>query len=171
MQQATIHLITGGQRSGKSAYAEQLALAASEYPVYLATSKVWDEEYQKRIQLHQDNRTEVWTNIEETLEIDTTNFPTRVVLLDCITLWLTNVFDACNYDASQAKEMALTKLRRLFEKNIQLFIVSAEIGMGVIPMEASTRRFVDVHGEVNQYIAQQATKVSFMVSGLPLSVK
>ena len=168
---AKIHLITGGQRSGKSAYAEKLALAANEHPVYLATSKVWDEEYQKRIERHQDNRSAAWINVEEPLEVDKLDFPSKVVLLDCITLWLTNVFDRCAYDAVQAQKMALNKLDQLFEKDIDLFMVSAEIGMGVIPMEASTRRFVDVHGEVNQYIAQRANKVSFMVSGLPLVVK
>jgi len=171
MKQANIHLITGGQRSGKSAYAESIALEATPTPIYLATSKVWDEEYQKRITLHQEGRSAAWINIEEAIQIDVLDFPSNVVLLDCITLWLTNVFEACAYNATQAKAMALVKLERLFEKNIQLIIVSAEIGMGVIPMQGETRRFVDVHGEINQFIAQQATKVSFMVSGLPLIVK
>lgn len=171
MTEANIHLITGGQRSGKSAYAEQLALEANQRPVYLATSKVWDDEYQKRIQLHREGRTEAWITIEETLAIDALDFPSEVVLLDCVTLWLTNVFEHCTYDALQAKTTAIEKLNQLFKKDVQLFIVSAEIGMGIIPMEASTRRFVDVHGAINQYIAKQATKVSFMVSGLPLTIK
>ena len=171
MTRANIHLITGGQRSGKSAYAEQLALRANHRPVYLATSKVWDDEYQKRIQLHQEGRTEAWITIEETLTIDALDFPSEVVLLDCITLWLTNVFEHCAYDAIQAQKIAIEQLHKLFKKEVQLFIVSAEIGMGVIPIEASTRRFVDVHGAINQYIAKQATKVSFMVSGLPLTIK
>ncbi|BDS11196.1 bifunctional adenosylcobinamide kinase/adenosylcobinamide-phosphate guanylyltransferase [Aureispira anguillae] len=171
MKQAEIHLITGGQRSGKSAYAERLALENCKRPIYLATSKVWDEEYKKRIMLHQEGRSEAWINKEELLNISQVTFPSKVVLLDCITLWLTNVFDAYKYDSQQAKKFALSELKRLFEQHLTLFIVSAELGMGIIPMQASTRQFVDLHGEVNQYIAKQAKQLSFMVAGIPLQVK
>lgn len=171
MKQAIIHLITGGQRSGKSAYAEQQALVKCTHPVYLATSKIWDEEHGKRIQIHQESRSEAWQTIEEPIAIGKLVFPEQVVVLDCITLWLTNILEACHYDTKKAQQWAMQELKLLFEQALELFVVSAEIGMGVIPMQAATRQFVDLQGSINQYIAQEANSVQLMVSGIPLTIK
>ena len=87
-----IILITGGARSGKSSYAERLALSLSPNPVYLATSRIWDEEFRQRVLRHQANRGPEWTNIEEEKELSRHSLQGRVVLIDCVTLWCTNYF-------------------------------------------------------------------------------
>ena len=87
-----IIMITGGARSGKSSYAEQLALSLSTTPVYLATARVWDDEFRQRVQKHQERRGSEWTNIEEEKELSKHQLPGRVVLIDCITMWCNNYF-------------------------------------------------------------------------------
>lgn len=87
-----IILVTGGQRSGKSGYAQKLALQASDHPVYLATSRIWDEEYRQRIERHQRDRGPQWTNIEEEKQLSKHPLEGRVVVIDCLTLWATNFF-------------------------------------------------------------------------------
>ena len=87
-----IHLITGGQRSGKSLFAENLVLSLSENPTYLATSRVWDDDHRQRIETHKDRRGNQWTTIEEEKKLSKHDFSGKVVLLDCITLWMNNFF-------------------------------------------------------------------------------
>ena len=87
-----IIFITGGQRSGKTSYAEQLALSLAEHPVYLATAHVWDEEFRQRIVRHQQNRGPRWVNVEEERVLSRHDFNGRVVVVDCLTLWCTNFF-------------------------------------------------------------------------------
>ena len=87
-----IILITGGQRSGKSSYAQKLALQIAPNPVYLATSRIWDDEHQQRIKRHQADRGPEWTNIEEEKQLSNHQLEDRVILIDCVTLWLTNFF-------------------------------------------------------------------------------
>lgn len=171
MSNANVHFITGGQRSGKSEYAEQLALSLSDSPNYLATSKVWDDDYQKRINIHQNRRDNRWQTIEELIDIAKVSFSNYVVLLDCITLWLTNIYDAQNYDVDKTIAYAKKQWDELCQKNITLIVVSNEVGLGVIPMESASRKFVDIQGKINQYIAQKATKATFIVAGLPLKLK
>ena len=97
-----IILITGGQRSGKSQYAEQLALSLSEHPVYVATAHIWDEEFRQRVLRHQERRGAQWTNIEEERALSRHHLTGRVVVIDCITLWCTNFFfDPSKADAEQ----------------------------------------------------------------------
>ena len=87
-----IILITGGQRSGKSRQAEELALSLSEHPVYVATAHIWDDEFRERVQKHQERRGPQWTNIEEEKYLSRHDLTGRVVVIDCVTLWLTNFF-------------------------------------------------------------------------------
>jgi len=95
-----IILITGGQRSGKSSYAEKLALSLCENPIYMATSRVWDEEFALRVKRHKEGRGLCWTNIEEEKDLSKHDVSGRVVLIDCVTLWGTNFF----YDLSKELE-------------------------------------------------------------------
>ena len=171
MMSSKIHFITGGQRSGKSEYAEALALKVSDSPVYLATSKVWDEDFNKRIQVHKERRTTGWVTIEETVNISTISVSSKVILLDCITLWLTNIMDEHNYDMAVSLKFAMGEWDKFMALNNEIIVVSNEIGLGVVPMEKSTRQFVDLQGKMNQYIAQKAQKVTFMVSGIPMQIK
>ena len=92
-----IILITGGQRSGKSQYAEQLALSLSEHPVYVATAHIWDEEFRQRVLRHQERRGAQWTNIEEERALSRHHLTGRVVVIDCITLWCTNLTKVFSY--------------------------------------------------------------------------
>ncbi len=166
-----IHLITGGQKSGKSEYAESLILELAEQPIYLATSRVWDENHRRRITAHQQRRGRQWTNIEEEKYIASHDFTSRYVLLDCITLWLTNFF----YDNGDNDQLTLgqckTELDKLFSQNCNLIIVTNELGMGGYPASEIAARFNDLQGTINQYIAQRADKVTLVVAGIPVRIK
>lgn len=168
---ADITFITGGARSGKSAYAQQLAQEWSNAPVYLATARVWDADFQKRIARHKSDRGSNWQNIEEEKNISALHLEGEVVLLDCITLWLTNIFHDSEYDPDASLAFALHEWNRFAEKDVRLIVVSNEIGMGVHPEHESARKFADLQGWMNQHIAKQAKKAVFMVSGIPVSIK
>lgn len=168
---AHIHLITGGERSGKSTYAEELALSYSPNPIYLATARIWDEEFRDRVRLHQERRKDCWDNIEEEKYPSRHQLSGRVVLLDCVTLWATNFF----FDNGSEVEPALSLLKeefdRLAEIDATFIIVSNEIGLGGVSIDPIQRRFTSLQGWLNQYIAQRADRVSLMVSGIPVQIK
>ena len=166
-----IYLITGGERSGKSNYAQELALSISDEPVYLATAKIWDENFKKRVDRHISQRDHRWTNIEEQLTISKAIPQDRVVVIDCVTLWLTNFFTKFKND----RDSSLTEAKKEFDKlrsyRGSLIVISNEIGMGLHGQTQMARGFVELQGWMNQYIAKAADSVTFMVSGLPLKVK
>lgn len=170
-------MITGGQRSGKSEYAERLALSLSDQPVYLATAHVWDEEFRQRILIHQQRRGPQWTNIEEERHLSRHDMTGRVVVIDCITLWCTNFFfDNIKPDSEQPTvDEALKALKaefdRFTEKDATYIFVTNEIGSGGVSTDAVQRRFTDLQGWMNQYVASKADEVILMVSGIPVKVK
>lgn len=171
MKKAKIHLITGGQRSGKSEYAEQLTLEKNNSAVYLATSRIWDDEYKNRVDVHIARRGEEWTTIEEEKNIGSLELNGKTVLLDCITLWLTNISDTFEYDQTKTLEFAKKQWDEFLLKEMEVIVVGNEIGLGVISMDKGTRNFVDMHGLMNQYIAKSADEVTLMVSGIPMKVR
>lgn len=166
-----IIFITGGQRSGKSNYAQQIALFLSENPVYLATSRIWDEEHQKRIERHKADRGTEWTNIEEEKQLSNHRLENRVVLVDCVTLWATNFFFDNNSDVDLSLAMIKEEFDKLIQQEAQFIFVSNEIGLGGTSENKAQRLFMDLQGWINQYIASKANKVYLMVSGIPLQVK
>ena len=166
-----IILITGGQRSGKSNYAQQTALSLSENPVYLATSRIWDKEHQKRIERHKADRGTEWTNIEEEKQLSNHRLENRVVLVDCVTLWATNFFFDNNSDVDLSLAMIKEEFDKLILQEAQFIFVSNEIGLGGTSENKAQRLFMDLQGWINQYIASKANKVYLMVSGIPLQVK
>jgi adenosylcobinamide kinase/adenosylcobinamide-phosphate guanylyltransferase len=166
-----IHYISGGQRSGKSKYAEQQALLLSDNPVYLATSRIWDDDHKARIQRHKDSRDTCWENIEEEKEISKLILSGKTVVLDCITLWLTNFFVDNNYDVTAALAAAKQEFDAFIQQDFNLIIISNEIGMGVHASTDGGRKFADLQGWMNQYIARQADKATLMVSGIPMKLK
>lgn len=168
---STIIYITGGQRSGKSQFAEKLAKELSPEPVYLATAKHWDEDFTKRIQRHQRTRGNDWITIEEGKHLDSLHLEGKVVLLDCITLWLTNIFHDTGYQLDTAFEQAQAIWATFSKQNFTLIVVSNELGMGMHATDASARRFADLQGWMNQYIAAQSHQAYLMVSGIPLQLK
>ena len=167
-----IVLITGGERSGKSAYAEQLALSLSPTPVYMATAHPWDEEFRERIRRHQERRGPQWTNIEEERELSRHDVEGRVVLVDCLTLWATNYFFERE---AETVDKVLDELKAEFDRfthqDATFIFVTNEIGMGGVSPNAVQRRFTDLMGWLNQYVASQADEVVLMVSGISLKVK
>ena len=129
----SITLITGGARSGKSSYAQRLALERSDRPVYLATSRVWDQEHRLRIERHRADRGPQWETVEEPKN--------------------------------------LSEFDRLAAQDADFIFVTNEIGLGGVSTDPLQRRFTDLQGWVNQYIAQRAGSVVLMVSGIPIKVK
>ena len=166
-----IHLITGGERSGKSTYAESEALRLSERPVYLATARVWDEEFRQRILRHQERRGPEWTNIEEDIRPSKHDFTGRVVLIDCITLWATNYFFDMQQDVDQALEALKKEFDTLVQQDATFIFVTNELGMGGMSESRTQRLFTQLQGWMNQHVAARADRVTLMVSGLPLTVK
>ena len=166
-----IILITGGQRSGKSRYAEELALSLSTCPVYLATAHIWDEEFRERVRRHQERRGPQWTNIEEEKLLSRHDMTGRVVLIDCITLWLTNFFFDNDSDTDKTLQEAKDELDRFTKADATYIFVTNEIGCGGVSENAIQRRFTDLQGWMNQYVAMKADEVILMVSGIAVKVK
>ncbi|MCT4590950.1 MAG: bifunctional adenosylcobinamide kinase/adenosylcobinamide-phosphate guanylyltransferase [Carboxylicivirga sp.] len=168
---AEIILITGGQRSGKSSYAQDLAMQLTSIPVYLATSRIWDDEHHQRIKRHQEDRGPEWTNIEEEKQLSKHDFSNRIVLIDCVTLWLTNFFFDNDSQIDQSLAEAQNEFDQLITQDATFIFVTNEIGLGGMPENPIQRKFTDLQGWMNQYIAQKAQKVFMMVSGIAMKVK
>lgn len=177
-----LFLVTGGQRSGKSEYAERLALQLSDVPIYMATSRIWDDEFRQRVDMHKARRGPQWTNIEEEKYLSRHDVTGRVVLVDCVTLWATNFFfdlqPASMRSAKAAAEhvdRTLDELKAEFKKftsqDATFIFVTNEIGSGGVSDNEIQRKFTDVEGWMNQFIAAQADEVVLMVSGIPVKIK
>lgn len=165
---STIIYISGGARSGKSRYAQNLAESLSPRPIYLATAQALDSEMQQRIVRHQQDRDARWQNVEEPLDLTGTlrrhDGKGRVILIDCLTLWLSNIMFA-DHDISEQRTALCALLPTL---RATLIFVSNEVGMGIVPDNALSRSFRDEAGRLNQDIAALSHQAYFMVSGLPL---
>ena len=166
-----IYYISGGARSGKSAYAQNLALELSENPIYLATARNWDVDFDQRIKRHQKDRDNRWENLEEEKYPAKIDFTKRVVVLDCVTLWLTNFYVDTKYDIEASLNQVKAAFDNLIKQDATFIIISNEIGMGLHADTESGRKFTDLQGWTNQYIAKKADKAIFMVSGLPMVLK
>ena len=166
-----IILITGGQRSGKSTKAEELALSLSSQPVYLATAHVWDDEFRERVKKHQERRGPEWTNIEEEIHLSKHDLTGRVVVIDCITLWLTNLFYQLDSEVDKTLSEAKKEFDAFTQHDATYIFVTNEIGLGGVSTNQLQRKFTDLQGWMNQYVAQKADEVILMVSGIPVKVK
>lgn len=167
-----IYLITGGERSGKSSYAQKLALELSNSPIYVATARKWDNDFQNRIDRHQQERDERWTNIEKEKFLSEIDFSGKTALIDCVTLWLTNFF----VDHKNNVDLSLEEAKKEFlsiasQKDTHLIIVTNEIGMGVHASTEIGRKFTELQGWMNQFLASNADEVVLMVSGIPVKIK
>lgn len=163
--------ITGGQRSGKSRLAQRMAEELSSDPIYLATARVWDEEFEKRIERHKTDRGEHWGCIEELINISKHDLTGKVVLMDCVTLWLTNIFTENDFKVQSSLEFARKEWNSFIQQDFTVIVVSNEIGLGVIPAEAGTRSFVDLQGWTNQHIASTSDEAYLTCSGIPIRIK
>jgi len=165
-------LILGGARSGKSALAERLAVASGHEVVYIATAQARDEEMAARIAHHRAQRPAHWLSVEEPLALaaalEAHARPGRCVLVDCLTLWLSNLLGEADGTLTQERDALLHLLPSL---KGQVLMVSNEVGLGVIPMGELTRRFVDEAGRLHQALAAQCERVLFVAAGLPMPLK
>lgn len=177
------HLITGGARSGKSAYAEKLAIESGLPTTYIATALARDDEMRLRIERHRARRPDNWSTVECTsaalgpaiLEVSRTGTCT---IVDCLTLWLANILAPLEGGAepSSGQLHLLEAERQNLVRAIKtapgtLLIVTNEIGAGVTPMGRLTRTFVDEHGVMNQRVAEACDRLTLMVCGTPLAIK
>lgn len=172
-----IHLILGGARSGKSAYAERLA-STLELPVtYIATAQVYDEEFKQRVAHHKERRPPHWQLVEAPFNLAQTlqqnDAPETCLIVDCLTLWLAQCI--CK-DCEKPAEITWETERENFLKTLptlksQVFLVSNEVGMGIVPLGEINRQFQDEQGRLNQAVATAANKVTFVAAGLPLTLK
>jgi len=170
-QGSNVTFVLGGARSGKSKFAEDLVLKSGLKPIYLATGRALDEEMGDRIAIHQERRGDEWETVEEPLALvdalKNCAFPGRCILIDCLSLWVTNLMMA---GADVAKESAALAAF-LRESEVPVVLVSNEVGLGIIPDNAMARRYVDLAGDANQRIAHAASTVYFVVAGLPQKLK
>jgi adenosylcobinamide kinase/adenosylcobinamide-phosphate guanylyltransferase len=168
---AKVIFITGGQRSGKSSFAMQKALELSKNPVYVATSRIWDNDFKDRVERHKSDRSKDWINIEVEKKISKHDLNGKIVVLDCITLWLTNFFSDTKYDIDKSLEQAKQEWDKFISQDFTVFVISNELGMGIHSETEGARKFTDLQGWMNQYIAKKADEVILMVSGIPLQIK
>jgi adenosylcobinamide kinase/adenosylcobinamide-phosphate guanylyltransferase len=190
-----IHLIIGGARSGKSSLAERYAKSSNLPVTYIATAQAFDNEMQQRIAQHQADRPEHWQLVESPLLLAKTiasvieNSQQDIcILVDCLTLWLSNSLckpnveadhsSECNLDYwQQEKQQFLTQLENIKlrsgneKQRVEIILVSNEVGHGIVPMGELSRQFVDQAGWLHQAIAKVADNVEFVMAGLPLSLK
>ncbi len=165
-----IILITGGARSGKSRYAEQLAHSLTSNPVYVATAHIWDKEFGERVRRHQERRGPEWTTIEEEKQLSRHNLAGRVAVIDCITLWCTNYFFEMK-DVDATLDALKDEFDRFTTPEATYIFVTNEIGMGGVSDNDVQRRFTDLQGWMNQYVASKADEVVLMVAGIPVKIK
>ena len=163
-------MITGGQRSGKSKKAEELALSLSDSPVYVATAHIWDDEFRERVKRHQERRGSQWTNIEEEKFLSRHDLTGRVAVIDCVTLWLTNFFFE-NQNVDETLAAVKEEFERFTKNDATYIFVTNEIGSGGVSDNALQRQFTDLEGWMNQYIAARADEVVLMVSGIAIKIK
>lgn len=162
--------ITGGVRSGKSRFAQEKALQLSDNPVYVATAKIWDDDFAMRVERHKLERGEEWTSLESEMDIHLLPIEGKVAVVDCVTLWLTNLF--MKYENIEDSLLAFKKeIDGLVAMEGTFIIVSNEIGMGLHGETELGRKFTDLQGWANQYVASVASEASLMVSGIPVKLK
>lgn len=166
-------LILGGARSGKSALAEQLAGNRAREVVYIATAQAGDVEMAARIDHHRARRPQQWLCVEEPIHLAGVlreyAHKDRCVLVDCLTLWLSNLLGSAD-EPGWARERALL-LEALPALPGELLMVSNEVGLGIVPLGELTRRFVDEAGRLHQALAAACERVVFVAAGLPIALK
>ncbi|QXE86276.1 bifunctional adenosylcobinamide kinase/adenosylcobinamide-phosphate guanylyltransferase [Geomonas nitrogeniifigens] len=168
-------LVTGGARSGKSRFAEGLAEKYAPLRGYLATGEAGDAEMTQRIARHQGRRGPEWQTVEEPLRVAEAirahEARFNVMLLDCVTLWISNLLFRCPGGAAEALAQVVSFAGGFGSLTTPLVIVTNEVGMGIVPEHLLSRSFRDLAGEANEIIAAAADEVYVTISGLPLRLK
>ncbi|OWR00007.1 bifunctional adenosylcobinamide kinase/adenosylcobinamide-phosphate guanylyltransferase [Sphingopyxis witflariensis] len=167
----TSHLILGGARSGKSRYAQTLAEAFDGDLIFIATGEAFDDEMAERIAHHRADRGPRWDTVEAPLALDEAirarAAPGKLLLIDCLTLWVSNLMHAERDIVAATDEL----IAAMGDARGPVILVANEVGLGIVPDNALARRFRDEAGRVNQAVAAAANEVSFIAAGLPLRLK
>lgn len=172
-------LLTGGARSGKSSFAEKMAGEYGTSLGYLATAQQYDGEMEERVKRHQERRGSEWTTVEEPVHLSQTlarcDGQFQVILVDCLTLWLSNLLFTYEESGENVEERIQEDLRHL-KKTLQtmvtpVILVTNEVGMGIVPDNRLARLFRDIAGTANQSLAAVADEVYVVISGIPLKIK
>lgn len=165
-------LVLGGARSGKTAFAEQLAIHSGSRPAYLATAEALDAEMRDRVASHKAGRAARFTTIEEPIGLSDALLKGAahhdVILVDCLTLWITNLLMASEDVAKAVSELGATLVQL---KTAKVILVSNEVGQGIVPDNAMARTFRDLAGAAHQRLAEICDDVYFVVAGLPMTLK
>lgn len=165
-------LVLGGARSGKTGFAERLAMRTGERPLYLATAEALDDEMKERVRTHQQQRHSKFSTLEEPLKLSAALKSTLakhdVILVDCITLWITNLLLA-NENVAAAVGDLVTTLKEI--ESARVILVSNEVGQGIVPDNAMARMFRDLAGAAHQQLAEICGEVHFIIAGLPMTLK
>jgi adenosylcobinamide kinase/adenosylcobinamide-phosphate guanylyltransferase len=168
-----IILVTGGARSGKSKYAEQRARELGDRRVYVATAQARDDEMRERIAAHQKRRGSEWITVEEPVELTATLLAQRgrtdCALVDCLTLWLSNLL--LRRDKEYAEEKFADLAQTLPRLDFHIVLVTNEVGWGIVPDNPLGRQFRDLAGWANQRFAEAANEVILTVAGMPMTIK
>lgn len=164
-------LVLGGARSGKSTFAEKLVKASGLGMYYVATGRAWDGEMQARIDEHRERRGSDWQTHEEPLELaaclEAIDAPDRIILIDCLTLWVTNLMMEERDMAAEFERVAAY----VPQAKARLVFVSNEVGLGIVPENRMAREFRDHAGRLHQIVAEKSAEVYFIAAGLPLKMK
>lgn len=165
-------LVLGGARSGKTGFAERLAMRAGETPLYLATAQALDDEMRERVRMHQQQRHKRFATLEEPIALTTALKAAArrhdVILVDCLTLWITNLLGT-NQDVARAVDELVAALPEI--ETSRVILVSNEVGLGIVPDNPLARMFRDLAGAAHQRLAEICTDVHFVVAGLPMTLK
>ena len=165
-------LILGGARSGKTSFAERMAMRAGSRPLYLATAQALDPEMLERVRLHQEQRQRRFSTLEEPIALATALKAAAkdhdVILVDCLTLWITNLLGA-GRDVAQAVDELIAVLAAT--DGARVILVSNEVGLGIVPDNAMARMFRDLAGAAHQRLGEICSEVHFVVAGLPMTLK
>ncbi|MEO5340023.1 MAG: bifunctional adenosylcobinamide kinase/adenosylcobinamide-phosphate guanylyltransferase [Magnetococcus sp. MYC-9] len=167
------HLVLGGNRSGKSGFAARQAAESGLPVLFVATAQAADEEMAHRIRIHKANRPAHWQVAEEPVHVADLLLahagPERFVLVDCLTIWLTNLLLHADPGLLHRQQQAL--FHALQQATGPVLLVGNETGLGITPMGALSRQFIDENGHLHQKLAQLCSRVTLVVAGLPLSLK
>ena len=176
-----VTLVTGGARSGKSTYAQEMALKAGVPVLFVATAEAGDEDMRKRIEAHKKSRPADWSTLEATSHIGnqiTNNIgKVRLVIVDCITLLVNNIFMGYDdaIDTDTAEKGVMTEIEELIDcmdmAKVDFIIVTNETGLGIVPADRVSRLYRDILGRANQRLAQRADEVYMLIAGIPMTLK
>jgi len=165
-------LVLGGARSGKTGFAERLAMRAGQRPAYLATAEALDDEMRERVRTHKQQRGGAFATIEEPIELSDALLRAAqthdAILVDCLTLWITNMIVG-NQNVAEAVDELIATLGRITRSRV--ILVSNEVGLGIVPDNAMARMFRDLAGSAHQRLAEICDDAYFVVAGLPMVLK